>query len=95
MEAGLRRPSVTALLICVAVSHLAGLLGWTLAGPGDRYQALVKPPYNPPGWVFAPVWTLLYTLMGGSLYLVWTSPVSRPPGAGCKIHTGRLVPGGS
>lgn len=37
----------------------------------DWYPALSKPPWTPPDWIFAPVWTLLYILMGTSAWLVW------------------------
>ena len=75
-----------ALLIGLVVAcNLIGSLGafWT-SSDGDWYKKINKPSFNPPSWVFAPVWTLLFSLMGVALYLVWIAPSS-------KIRTIALV----
>lgn len=41
--------------------------------PDEWYQDLIRPSYAPPNWVFAPVWTVLYTMIGISGWLVWKS----------------------
>lgn len=66
---------VAAVLLC----NLAGILGSlvTITGEGSWYASIQKPPFNPPGFIFGPVWTILYILMGISLYLVWMEGTSR------------------
>lgn len=49
----------------------AALGGWASASAGDFYRDLVRPPWAPPGWLFGPVWSVLYTLMGVAAWLVW------------------------
>jgi tryptophan-rich sensory protein len=60
-------------LLFIVVCQLAGALGALTADSGQSawYQALDKPAFNPPSWLFAPVWITLYTLMGIAAYLVW------------------------
>lgn len=41
------------------------------------YLTLEKPPFNPPGWVFWPAWTLLYILMWTSFFLIWRNKFSK------------------
>src|SRR5512146_2243656 len=61
-----------ALLGWVALAVLAGAVG-AIASLDARvfYGALVKPTWAPPGWLFGPVWTALYVLMGIAAWLVW------------------------
>jgi tryptophan-rich sensory protein len=64
--------------------QLLGLLGWlgvtfaaaavggfASANAGDFYQELTRPGWAPPAWLFGPVWTLLYFLLGIAAWLVW------------------------
>ena len=57
------------LALCFAVSSLGGLI--TAQSVGTWYQDLAKPAFNPPDWVFAPVWTSLYLLMAIAAWRVW------------------------
>jgi len=61
------------LSFSVAVCFLAGALGSAATYPSipTWYAGLNKPFFNPPNWIFGPVWTLLYIMMGISLFLVW------------------------
>ncbi|MEJ7611421.1 MAG: TspO/MBR family protein [Ferruginibacter sp.] len=50
----------------------------TASGVNDWYQTINKPGFNPPNYLFGPVWTILYILMGISFYLVLETPNSKP-----------------
>lgn len=57
------------LAASLAVSAIGGRI--TATSAGDWYQALIKPPLNPPDWIFAPVWITLYILMAVAAWRVW------------------------
>jgi len=62
-----------ALLCWFALCNAAGALGslFTLQAVPTWYAGLAKPSWNPPAWVFGPVWTVLYVMMAVSAWLVW------------------------
>ncbi len=67
------------LLIFVIVCELAGILAtpFTINAIPSWYSTLNKPPFSPPNFVFGPVWTILYMLMGLSAFLVWQKGVKK------------------
>lgn len=65
---------ITATVLCVLLGSVGGLV--TVAEIPTWYASLNKPSFNPPNWLFGPVWTTLYLLMGISVYLIWKQPVS-------------------
>lgn len=64
-----------AILIPLLVGGAAAI--FTQSGVHGWYLAAHKPPYNPPSWLFAPVWTALYSMMGIALYLVWKTGANK------------------
>ena len=70
--------NIILLLVCIILCELAGASGaiFTVKSVSTWYKKLKKPSINPPSWVFGPMWTLLFALMGVSLYLVINSRVS-------------------
>lgn len=71
--------NILKLLSAIALCQLAGFIGSWFTTPAIRswYVFLEKPDFNPPNWLFAPVWTLLFILMAISLYLVWQSTAKK------------------
>jgi len=60
------------LIFSLVVCQFAGLVGsiFTIPSIGNWYAYLEKPVFSPPNWIFAPVWTFLYLMMGISLFLI-------------------------
>jgi benzodiazapine receptor len=61
------------LLISLLIPQVVAITAarFTITGVGSWYQQIRRPSWNPPGWVFGPVWTTLYIMMGVVLYLLW------------------------
>ena len=61
------------LILSVVVCLAVGIVGSVFTSPAipTWYMSLNKPIFNPPNWIFGPVWSLLYILMGISFYMIW------------------------
>ncbi|MFC1767298.1 TspO/MBR family protein [Candidatus Margulisiibacteriota bacterium] len=61
------------LIFAVFICHLAGMIGSlaTYQAIPTWYAFLNKPVFNPPNWIFAPVWLTLYTVMGIAAFIIW------------------------
>ena len=66
------------LIIAIAIPLIVGGTSgfFTATGVESWYQTIARPTWNPPGWLFGPVWTTLYVMMGISLFLVWKEDTS-------------------
>ncbi len=75
----MKRLNYFSLLFFILISQLAGLIGAVATTPAIRnwYVYLNKPFFTPPNWIFAPVWTLLFLLMGISASLVYQKGLFR------------------
>lgn len=81
-----------------------GFVGWLLAsvvagGIGSLasinaagfYEQLTRPSWAPPAWLFGPVWSVLFVLMGVAVWLVWREHGFRGAGAALKLYAAQLV----
>lgn len=68
------------LVISILICQCAGIIGsfFTRRSIPDWYAFINKPAFNPPNWVFAPVWTSLFTIMGIAAFLVWRKGLRTP-----------------
>lgn len=76
----IRLRDVVGLLVAVAIPLAVGYLGSMATEPVAQtwYRILDKPTWAPPAWVFGPVWTALYILMGVAAWSIWRLGLDRP-----------------
>ena len=77
------------LLIPLAVGGISGF--FTVSAIPGWYRTIQKPSWNPPNWVFGPVWTSLYILMGIAMFLIWTRPKSPLRQRALYLNAAQLV----
>ena len=77
------------LALCLAVSAIGGAV--TATSVGGWYQTLHKPSFNPPDWIFAPVWTTLYLMMAVAGWRVWRAHGLRRARAAMTLFGAQLV----
>lgn len=75
----MKKRDIVPLVVSIVVCQLAGVLGSlaTLPAIPTWYAGLTKPELAPPNWVFGPVWTTLFVLMGVAAFLVWKQGVKK------------------
>ena len=81
------------LFICIAIPLFVGALSALLTKNSmEVFGSLEQPPLSPPAWLFPVVWTILYTLMGISSYLILTSSVDKNQiSSAIKVYAIQLV----
>lgn len=75
----MKSKDVIRLVVAIAIAELAGIVGSIFTTPSipTWYATLAKPELAPPNWIFAPVWTTLFVLMGIAAFLVWRKGLAR------------------
>ncbi len=69
----LNKKDALKIVIAILLCQIAGVIGgfFTASSVNTWYATLTKPTFNPPNWLFSPVWITLYGLMGIAFFLVW------------------------
>ncbi len=71
--------NITKLSVSIGLTLLTGVIGslFTSSAVNGWYLTLEKPVLNPPSWIFGPMWTLLYIMMGVAAFIIWKKGWSR------------------
>src|SRR5512139_3515418 len=88
--------TIVRLVVSIIICEGAGLIGTIFTTPSIRtwFVTIRKPAWQPPDWLFGPVWTLLFLLMGIALFLVWnraSAPTATPGPGSAAIRTAFVV----
>ncbi len=81
------------LVACIALCLTAGVIGsyFTMDQIGSWYQTIRKPTWNPPNWIFGPVWMTLYVMMGIAIWLILEKTTERPKSTALILFAIQLV----
>lgn len=87
------KKNIAKLIISIALPLVLGSVAgmFTSQSVPYWYAALNKPAFNPPGWIFGPVWTLLYLLMGISFFMVWKQEKDKLRNLAILIYSVQLL----
>jgi translocator protein len=80
---------IASLILTLGVGAIAGI--FTSSSVTGWYAGLNKPSFNPPNWLFGPVWTVLYIIMGISLFMIWKIEPSKERNIALLIFMVQLI----
>lgn len=89
----MKKINVGKLSLSILIPLVAGFLGSIFTTPAVKtwYLTINKPTWNPPSWLFGPVWTALFIMMGVALYLVWSKKIDSKIRVALKIFSAQLA----
>ena len=80
---------LVSILLPLSLGAIAGM--FTSHSVPEWYATLNRPSFNPPNWIFGPVWTTLYILMGISFFLIWKQGVSKERNRAILVYLLQLL----